>query len=99
MEKNEEVKAVEVFCSECGTKFKATSKMAHLCPACKAKREEQKKEYAKTYAKKRMEKLGLVSIQIYKDDREILKNMSTEKGITVAETVTEILKSIKEIKN
>ena len=32
---------VEVYCAECGTKFEANSKMAHLCPACKDKRKEQ----------------------------------------------------------
>ena len=86
-------KTFEVFCSECGEKFTASSKMAHLCPACKAKRQEEKKAYAKEYAKKRTEKLGLVTIQIFKDDREKLKALASEKKCTVSEIVAEMLKT------
>ena len=67
--------------------------MAHLCPACKAKRQEEKKAYAKEYAKKRTEKLGLVTIQIFKDDREKLKALAAKKNCTVSEIVAEMLKT------
>ena len=85
-------KTFEVFCSECGEKFTASSKMAHLCPACKAKRQEEKKAYAKEYAKKRNE-MGLVTIQIFKDDRENLKALAAKKNCTVSEIVAEMLKT------
>ena len=86
-------KTFEVFCSECGEKFTASSKMAHLCPACKAKRQEEKKSYAKEYAKKRTEKLGLVTIQIFKGDRENLKALAAKKNCTVSDIVAEMLKT------
>ena len=86
-------KTFEVFCSECGEKFTSSSKMAHLCPACKAKRQEEKKTYAKEYAKKRTEKLGLVTIQIFKENREKLKALASEKKCTVSEIVAEMLKT------
>ena len=82
-----------VFCSECGTKFEATSKLAHLCPACKAKRQEENKAYAKEYAKKRAETLGIVTIQIFKDDRERLKELAAKNNCTVSDIVAEMLKT------
>lgn len=82
---------VEVYCAECGTKFEANSKMAHLCPACKDKRKEQAKEYSKEYAKKRAETLGIVTIQIYKEDRDKLKAVAKDKGCSVAEVLKDIL--------
>ena len=86
-------KTFEVFCSECGEKFTALSKMAHLCPACKAKRQEEKKAYAKEYAKKRTEKLGLVTIQIFKDDREKLKALAAKNNCIVSDIVASMLKT------
>ena len=86
-------KTFEVFCSECGEKFTASSKMAHLCPACKAKRQEEKKAYAKEYAKKRTEKLGLVTIQIFKDDREKLKALAAKNNCIVWDIVASMLKT------
>lgn len=81
------------FCINCGTQFEATSGAERYCPECKVKIKEEWKEKQKKYAKERAERLNLVNVSIYKDDREILKERALEGKTTIAEVIKTLLAS------
>lgn len=79
------------FCSMCGNQFEAMSGAERYCPDCKEKVKSEWKEKQKAYAKQRAEKLGLVNVSIYKDDREILKERALQEKTTIAEVIKALL--------
>ena len=81
------------FCSMCGSQFEAMSGAERYCPDCKEKVKSEWKEKQKAYAKQRAEKLGLVNVSIYKDDREILKERALQEKTTIAEVIKALLTS------
>ena len=80
-----------MFCVMCGKEFLG-AKNARYCGECRAKK--KKETYAKmnTYTKARNKRLGLTSINIYKEDRDILKNLGAEKETSIAEIVKKLLR-------
>lgn len=83
------------FCSLCGKEFEAEKASVRYCDECKEKVKQEAREKQKGYAKARAEKLGLVTLVIYKEDREILTNRAKAEGKTTADILREILENAK----
>ena len=81
------------FCMNCGKEFEAENNMVRYCADCKAEIAQKQKEKQKHYAKARVEKLGLVNVSVYKEDRETIKALALNKNITVSDMVRELVKA------
>lgn len=83
------------FCSLCGKEFEAEKASVRYCDDCKEQVKKEAREKQKGYAKARAEKLGLVTLVIYKEDREILTARAKAENKTTADVLREILENLK----
>lgn len=84
-----------MFCQNCGKKFESENKLQRYCPECQALKKEEQKQKQKGYAKERIQRLGLVNISIYKQDKEVISNIAKEQNLTIAEALKAILQQYK----
>lgn len=86
---------VKRFCSVCGKEFDATTSRQCVCPTCKeTRRTENQKAQALKAVHDRKEK-GIVNAFMYKSDREFIKAMAKESGVTFTDKLHEIVESMK----
>ena len=83
------------FCSVCGKEFDATTSRQCVCPTCKeTRRAENQKAQALKAVHDRKEK-GIVNVFMYKSDRETIKALAKESGVTFTDKLHEIIESMK----
>ena len=86
---------VKRFCSVCGKEFDAATNRQCVCPTCKETRQaENQKAQAIKAVHDRKEK-GIVNAFMYKTDREFVKAMAKESGVTFTDKLHEIIESMK----
>jgi len=80
-----------MFCVKCGKEF-VGGKNSRYCEECKAEKRKENSAKMNVYVQERNKRLGLTNISIYKEDRDLLKSLGAEKGVSIAEIVKELLR-------